>query len=61
MWYLQKKTLNASVLQKLQISGEMFLCPKVLPGSRILLSKFQTLTSSTIEMKSTKVQTLGTI
>ena len=40
---------NASVLRKWQMSGEMFLCPKVLPGDRILLSKFQTLTSSIIE------------
>ena len=42
--------LNVSALQKWQMSGEMFLCPKVLHGGRILLSKFQTLTSSIVEI-----------
>ena len=32
------------------MSGEMFLGSKVLQGGRILLSKFQTLTSSTVEI-----------
>ena len=44
------KTLNSSVLQKWQMSGEMFLHPKVLPGGRVLLCKFHTLTSSIVEI-----------
>ena len=55
------KTPNGSVLQKLKKLGEIFWCPKVIPLGRILLLQFHSLTSSTIEMKSTKVQTLGGI
>ena len=32
------------------MSDEMCLCPKVGPGVRVLLSKFQTLTSSIVEI-----------
>ena len=37
---------DGSVLQKWQMSGEI----KALPAGKILLSKFQTLTSSTVEI-----------
>ena len=41
---------NGSVLQKWQMSGEMFFVPEGTTRGKILLSKFQTLTSSTVDI-----------
>ena len=53
------KTPDGFVLQKLKKLGEIFWCPKVIPGGRILLLQFHSLTSSTIEIISLTITAIA--